>query len=214
VNYVTGDVLTATNLNDLAGTVNLYDPTAKGDLFPAISGTSVGLLAVGANNTVLTADSAAATGMKWAAAGGGGGGGGKVLQVVHATTETDAYNTTSTFADTGLTATITPTLNTSKILVIWMQSGVNKNNLFANTGVGIRLLRGATAVGVEIKYAAYTNSTTSLAIGTAGNTHLDSPATTSATTYKTQFKSMTNTNGVYVQDNTSGSTITLMEIGA
>jgi len=68
VNYLTGDVLTATNLNDLAGTVNFYDPTAKGDLFPATAADTVSRLAVGANATVLTADSTEATGMKWAAA--------------------------------------------------------------------------------------------------------------------------------------------------
>jgi len=67
VNYLTGDVLTAADLNDLAGTVNLYDPTAKGDLFPATAADTVARLSVGANNTVLTADSAQATGMKWAA---------------------------------------------------------------------------------------------------------------------------------------------------
>jgi len=72
VNYLTGDVLTAADLNDLAGTVNFYDPTAKGDLFPATAADAVSRLAVGANDTVLTADSTAATGMKWAAAGGGG----------------------------------------------------------------------------------------------------------------------------------------------
>jgi len=68
VNYLTGDVLTAANLNDLAGTVNLYDPTAKGDLFPATAADAVSRLAVGANNTILTADSTTATGLKWAAA--------------------------------------------------------------------------------------------------------------------------------------------------
>ena len=68
VNYLTGDVLTAADLNDLAGTVNLYDPTAKGDLFPATAADAVSRLAVGANDTVLTADSATATGLKWAAA--------------------------------------------------------------------------------------------------------------------------------------------------
>jgi hypothetical protein len=64
--YVTGDVLSAANMNDLAGTLNYLDPTAKGDLFPASSGTQLTRLAVGANNTVLTADSAEATGLKWA----------------------------------------------------------------------------------------------------------------------------------------------------
>ena len=72
--YVTGDVLSAANMNDLAGTLNYLDPTAKGDLFPASSGTALTRLAVGANGTVLTADSAEATGMKWAAAGGASGG--------------------------------------------------------------------------------------------------------------------------------------------
>jgi len=71
--YVTGDVLSAANMNDLAGTLNYLDPTAKGDLFPASSGTALTRLAVGANGTVLTADSAEATGMKWATAGSGGG---------------------------------------------------------------------------------------------------------------------------------------------
>jgi hypothetical protein len=64
--YVTGDVLSAANINDLSGTLNYLDPTAKGDLFPASSGTALTRLAVGVNGTVLTADSAETTGMKWA----------------------------------------------------------------------------------------------------------------------------------------------------
>ena len=65
--YVVGDVLSAANMNDLSGTLNYLDPTAKGDLFPASSGTALTRLAVGANGTVLTADSAEATGLKWSA---------------------------------------------------------------------------------------------------------------------------------------------------
>jgi hypothetical protein len=65
-NYVAGDVLTAADMNDLSETLNYLDPTAKGDLFPASSATELTRLAVGANDTVLTADSAEATGMKWA----------------------------------------------------------------------------------------------------------------------------------------------------
>lgn len=70
-NFVAGDVLTAANMNDLSGTLNFYDPTAKGDLFPATAADTVARLAVGSNNTVLTADSTAATGMKWASVAGG-----------------------------------------------------------------------------------------------------------------------------------------------
>lgn len=72
-NYATGDVLTAANMNDLSETLNYLDPTAKGDLFPASSATALTRLAVGANDTVLTADSSTATGLKWAAPSSGGG---------------------------------------------------------------------------------------------------------------------------------------------
>ena len=72
-NYATGDVLTAANMNDLAGTLNYLDPTAKGDLFPASDGSTLTRLAVGTNGQVLTADSTATTGMKWATAASGGG---------------------------------------------------------------------------------------------------------------------------------------------
>ena len=124
--YTTGDVLSAANMNDLSGTLNYLDPTAKGDLFPATSATALGLLAVGANDTVLTADSAEPTGMKWAAAGGGGGG--KVLQVVSATTSTAVSISTVTFTDSGITASITPLFSTSKILVlITAQSKIARN---------------------------------------------------------------------------------------
>lgn len=73
-NYATGDVLSAANMNDLAGTLNYLDPTAKGDLFPASDASTLTRLAVGSNGQILTADSTAATGMKWAAAAGGSSG--------------------------------------------------------------------------------------------------------------------------------------------
>lgn len=72
-NYATGDVLSATNMNDLSGTVNIIAPTAKGDLYAGSAANTYTKLAVGANDTVLTADSTAATGLKWAAAASGGG---------------------------------------------------------------------------------------------------------------------------------------------
>jgi hypothetical protein len=63
--YSTGDVLTAANMNDLASTLNYLDPTAKGDLFPASSGTALTRLAVGANGETLVADSSTSTGLTW-----------------------------------------------------------------------------------------------------------------------------------------------------
>jgi len=63
-----------TQMNTKAATSAAINPTivdAKGDLIAATGADAVSRLAVGANATVLTADSAEATGMKWAAAGAG-----------------------------------------------------------------------------------------------------------------------------------------------
>jgi predicted secreted protein len=181
---------------------------AKGDIIAATADNTPARLAVGANNTVLTADSSTATGLKWAAAAGGG----KVLQVVSATYATATTNSTSTYADTGLSATITPTSATSKILV-FASHVIEKSAGNLNNGVNLRLVRGATAVTVFSVYNAYTGTAIQL-VGSASVNYLDSPATTSATTYKTQFMNPNNTAQVAVQPNNSDSYITLVEIGA
>ena len=64
-NYATGDVLSATNMNDLSGTVNLIAPTAKGDLYAGSAANTYTKLAVGTNAAFLVADSTASTGIKW-----------------------------------------------------------------------------------------------------------------------------------------------------
>ena len=65
-NFATGDVLSATDMNDLAGTVNLIAPTAKGDLYAGSAANTYTKLAVGTNGQYLQADSTASTGLKWA----------------------------------------------------------------------------------------------------------------------------------------------------
>jgi hypothetical protein len=185
---------------------------AKGDLISATAADTPARLAVGTNGQVLTADSTTATGLKWATPAGGG----KVLQVVNATYATEVASSTNTFVDTGLTATITPTSATSKILVIVSQMGVSKSG---STRMHLKLLRGASDILQMSDIIAYTNTTTFNNIGSVTSSYLDSPATTSATTYKTQFCSNQNTSVVYVQNystsaTNSVSTLTLMEIGA
>jgi len=64
-NYASGDILTAAQMNDLSGTLNYMDPTAKGDLFPASSGTALTRLAVGNNGETLLADSSTSTGLRY-----------------------------------------------------------------------------------------------------------------------------------------------------
>ena len=138
---------------------------------------------------------------------------GSVIQVVNATYGTQASTTLSTFADTGLTATITPTKNTSKILVIVSQNGCEKSVDSANNGLTINLLRGGTTLFSQFgRYINYTGTTFRIIGAGVSLGYLDSPATTSPTIYKTQFKNETAGGTVYVQSQDSTSSITLMEI--
>ena len=64
-NWAAGDVLTASAMDDLAGTVNLLNPTAKGNLISASAANTVALLAVGNNGESLVADSSTSTGLRY-----------------------------------------------------------------------------------------------------------------------------------------------------
>jgi hypothetical protein len=146
-------------------------------------------------------------------------GGGKVLQVVQGTTSTSTTIASSSYADTTLTATITPTLATSKVLVIVNQSFQTFRQSVQN-GHQLRIMRGATSIldsGVNGAGQIYSNNATEVALyGVTTYNYLDSPATTSATTYKTQGAStFTSNNGSirYQEGGTSTSLITLIEIG-
>ena len=201
---------TVTVTNSMATAID-----AKGDLVVGTGADAFSRLAVGTNTYLLTADSAEATGLKWAAPAGGG----KVLQVVTATSSTSTSVATTTYTDTTLTATITPTLNTSKILVLVNQATYIERNTVAANGCSI-LLRGATQIaGSNASTSVFGVSTYGSGATLVGNTNyavLDSPATTSATTYKTQFKVITTANScvMIAQDGSNTSNITLLEIGA
>jgi hypothetical protein len=176
--------------------------------------TTAASLAMGQNETgqlyFLSTSAAIFTEYMQAASGGGG----KVLQVVNATYATAASTSSATFADTGLTATITPSLSTSKVMVFVTHSGVGAsgNGVQGRT----RLNRGGTTITSLDSFTAYGVSTGELYVGSLAINYLDSPATTSATTYKTQFASGSGTFNLQIGagGNTSTSTITLMEIGA
>ena len=138
----------------------------------------------------------------------------RVLQVVSANYGTQASNTTTTYADTGLTATITPSATSSKILVLVNQAGIAKGGASAASGCDISLLRGATNISQFAYGAGYTNTASSNFLGSASSLFLDSPATIAATTYKTQFKNQVASDGVTVQVGNCVSNIVLMEISA
>ena len=145
---------------------------------------------------------------------------GTVLQVVNATYSTSVTNNTNVYADTGLTATITPTSTTSKVLVLVSQNGCAKNSGNLGSAMVLRLVRGSTELLMIDQGAGYTGVSAENWIGGLSICQLDSPATTSATTYKTQFRNNVNAAGVQVQvgvssgNNPTTSGITLMEIAA
>jgi hypothetical protein len=145
---------------------------------------------------------------------------GSVLQVVQASTSTVVATTSATPADTGLSGSITPTSASSKILVIVSQAmnvsrGTNNYN-----AVQVQLLRGATTiqnVNRVLLLSAGTAATGFIELGGRVDiTYLDSPNTTSATTYKTQFniEQTANSGAGNAQPTSTPSTITLMEIAA
>jgi hypothetical protein len=200
---------TVTVTNSMATAID-----AKGDLVPGTGADTFARLAVGANDTVLTADSSTATGLKWAAPAGGGG---KVLQVVYNSYNLGVTTTSTSLVDTNLTATITPTSATSKILVVVSQNGCGKNAT-ASGRLTLAIVRGATVLQYLADVAGYTNDAAINYFNNVSGTYLDAPATTSATTYKTQFLSEGGStvfvNDTYANTYKSASTITLMEIGA
>lgn len=214
----TGQVLAKASNTDLDYSWVAIDPLvildAKGDLITATAADTPARLGVGTNGQILMADSTTSTGLKWATPAGGG----KVLQVVQATTSTAvATSTTGTFVDTGLSGTITPSSASSKILVMTTQM-VHQTGNMNDRGWNIQLVRGSTVVfpssGTYNSYLSVLNvgdlmTTTSIH-------YLDSPATTSATTYKTQMNNVTGRTAVTTtaQLTSQTSTMILMEIGA
>jgi hypothetical protein len=145
-------------------------------------------------------------------------GGGKVLQVVYAESSSDVSISTTTPTDSGNSATITPTSATSKILVLTTQIHELKTTT-TSTSIfgGLRLVRGATSLQATNQDGAFQLNSFSSGSYTMRTctvlNYLDSPATTSATTYKTQaFCDPTYT--IRFGFDNAWSSITLMEIGA
>jgi len=138
---------------------------------------------------------------------------GKILQVVEGSTATQVSINTTSLTDTGLTATITPTSITSKILVLVVQAGTVRYNGSTQQGMNINLYRDATKIADTLRYGGYTSTDTYMFFGTSPAMILDSPATVSAVTYKTQFYG-NDTTTLICQYSSTRSSIVLMEVAA
>jgi hypothetical protein len=142
---------------------------------------------------------------------------GNVIQVVNVDYGTETSSTSTSFVDTGLTASITPTSATSKILIIFTQQGCARY-YDAGNAIRLNLLRSSSIILNVNDLGGYTGTTDVNNISMSAS-YLDSPATTSSVTYKTQFAARISGNSVYVQQygtnaNYTRSTMTLMEIAA
>ena len=147
----------------------------------------------------------------WAAAGGG-----KVLQVVAATHGTQVTNTSSTLADTGLTAALTPAATSSKILVYGGMNGCRKDG---STGLGLALCqdKGSGFSCFQNTFeglGGYDAGSGTVMFGGVTLGALQSPDTTSEVTYKVQLKSTLNTGTAYTNGSNAISWMILVEIGA
>jgi hypothetical protein len=142
---------------------------------------------------------------------------GKVLQVLSMTYSTETFSNSATFADTGLTLAITPSAISSKVFVLAQMKSTGQDNNSSRGGkVGLQILRDSTIIYGPIESAVYVNNSVSNENRQSQNwnqlQYLDSPSTTSATTYKLQFNS--NDDGAWANADGETGIFTLMEIGA
>lgn len=133
---------------------------------------------------------------------------GSILQVVSSTkTDTTSSATGSTYADTGVSASITPTSSTSKILIAYYIQLSTNSDVFLLT----QLVRGSTAICVADTAGSRATSSSGFYLNSAlqlnslfpvAVLYLDSPATTSSTTYKVQAR-MNSSGTFYVNRSSS-----------
>jgi hypothetical protein len=134
---------------------------------------------------------------------------GQVLQVVQSTATSSTSTASGTLVTTGFSASITPKFSTSKIYVVFNGRCFNNG---VNADAQLAIYRGAT--NIQSASSIYNSGGTIASLQTLSV--LDSPATTSSTTY-TMYFSVQNTGTTYLNVNGTADgirSLTLMEIAA
>lgn len=153
---------------------------------------------------------------------------GKILQVVQATYTSTSTHGSSTFTDTGLEVTITPTSSSSKVLLMtsFIFGQVKSSNANQDNMKYFTLFRGTTNIAPgNTRFFAHQNETSGTIdfneqTQVCAINYLDSPATTNATTYKlkcstdnpTEVTITFNRRGIV--DNIGSATMIAMEVAA
>jgi len=137
---------------------------------------------------------------------------GSIIQTVSYTFSSGFSTSSSSDTDTGLNLSITPTSSTSKILII-ITAYVRATNTAGNCYTYSKVWRGTVGSGTLLVngYGAMGNFASTDIRGVDATSYVDSPATTSAVTYRYSLNSVY-AGTVYLNSTTSPSTITLMEI--
>ena len=191
--------------------VTINASTSAGLVTSADTSGNLDLQAGGVTKIAVTSSGVAVTGLSKASLPTG-----SVLQVVNATYSTLNNIISTSYVDTGLTATITPTSASSKILIIVTHCMELYKQASTESIFDIALLKSSSAISnLTVKAGATVASAGYYFMPYGGSfNYLDSPATTSATTYKTQVKSDGGSGVLVNRASTGTSTITLMEIAA
>ena len=128
---------------------------------------------------------------------------GSVIQVVEGSYNTQTDISSGSYVDSGLSVIITPKFSSSKVYVITnLQTFINGVGI-----IGVNIVRGSTSILSLQNAAGYQDNSADV----VSMTKLDSPATTSATTYKVQVNQIANSGTLRINQN-GGSRITVMEI--